>query len=382
MTKAQLFQCSIKIPHNVVLKKEKNFSKNQLLIKGPLGINKANLGHIDGHGNVALLIKNSPEGLGLLRKPTTSISANQVELATGRVLTNQGLGFEKGKGRQINPNPDRLQPRVIGKASHRCLYLCSYSKSIFRTFHSLLTNQVSGVTRGFMTFLRISGIGYRCMLENRLIQPGKNGKLLPLQDREGFSTPKPCSALAQAKGVDPTIIRSMDKAVLKNQAAQTAVGQVSRSTKLPPVSQNVERPLTNPEKLKSRLLSDKRAIRLRRIDRLGHFRTKIDPLLSPLSSAAQRAGSELDTKQNSRSPSVFQAVRLKVGFSHDLLFVIPESIKCFLIEGNLLCFYGVNKNQVTQLASKIRAIQPPSIYKGKGIAFSDEVIKLKQGKRK
>jgi large subunit ribosomal protein L6 len=75
-------------------------------------------------------------------------------------------------------------------------------------------------------------------------------------------------------------------------------------------------------------------------------------------------------------------LRLKVGFSHDLVFQIPDSIRLFLIEPTLICLYGIDKNQVTQIASKIREIQPPSVYKGKGIAFSEEVVILKQGKRK
>ncbi len=72
----------------------------------------------------------------------------------------------------------------------------------------------------------------------------------------------------------------------------------------------------------------------------------------------------------------------KIGFSHDFKYVIPLSVKIFLLEPTLICIYGVDKNQVTQVAAKIRQIKPPSVYKGKGIKLVNEIITLKQGKRK
>ena len=77
-----------------------------------------------------------------------------------------------------------------------------------------------------------------------------------------------------------------------------------------------------------------------------------------------------------------QILHLKIGFSHDFKYIIPLSIKVFLLEPTLICLYGVDKNQVTQIAAKIRAIKPPSVYKGKGIKLVNEVVSIKQGKRK
>lgn len=73
---------------------------------------------------------------------------------------------------------------------------------------------------------------------------------------------------------------------------------------------------------------------------------------------------------------------LKLGYSHDLLYNLPESIKIFLLDPTLLCLFGIDKNQVTQVASKLRALRKPSAYKGKGIRLLDEKIALKTGKRK
>lgn len=72
----------------------------------------------------------------------------------------------------------------------------------------------------------------------------------------------------------------------------------------------------------------------------------------------------------------------KVGFSHEVKYRIPESIRIFLPEPTLLSVYGIDKNQVTQIANQIRYIKPPSPYKGKGIRLVTETIRIKQGKQK
>lgn len=77
-----------------------------------------------------------------------------------------------------------------------------------------------------------------------------------------------------------------------------------------------------------------------------------------------------------------QTVHFKLGFSHEVNFQVPHSVRVFLIEPTLLCIYGIDKNQVTQAAAKIKQIRAPSVYKGKGIRLINEVVYLKQGKVK
>ena len=72
----------------------------------------------------------------------------------------------------------------------------------------------------------------------------------------------------------------------------------------------------------------------------------------------------------------------KLGFSHFVKIQIPASIRVFLPEPTLICFYGLDKNQVTQIAAKVQQIKPPSPYKGKGIRVLDAQVKLKIGKKK
>ena len=77
-----------------------------------------------------------------------------------------------------------------------------------------------------------------------------------------------------------------------------------------------------------------------------------------------------------------QILYLKVGFSHDIKFEVPKAVRAFLLEPTLICLYGIDKNQLTQTASKIKKIKIPSVYKGKGIRLVNEKIILKTGKKR
>ena len=72
----------------------------------------------------------------------------------------------------------------------------------------------------------------------------------------------------------------------------------------------------------------------------------------------------------------------KLGFSHFVKVQVPESVRVFLPEPTLVCFYGVDKNQVTQVAAKVQQLKPPSPYKGKGIRRLNTSLRLKPGKKK
>ncbi len=72
-------------------------------------------------------------------------------------------------------------------------------------------------------------------------------------------------------------------------------------------------------------------------------------------------------------------VKFQLGYSHDILFPIPEGIK-IEIEQNVVNVSGISKQQVGQVAAEIRALRKPEPYKGKGIKYSDERIIRKSGK--
>jgi large subunit ribosomal protein L6 len=73
---------------------------------------------------------------------------------------------------------------------------------------------------------------------------------------------------------------------------------------------------------------------------------------------------------------------LKLGYSHDILYKVPVSVKAFMIDPTLICLFGIDKSQVSQVAAKLRDLRKPSVYKGKGIRILNENILLKSGKRK
>lgn len=73
---------------------------------------------------------------------------------------------------------------------------------------------------------------------------------------------------------------------------------------------------------------------------------------------------------------------LKVGYSHDIVHHIPDDIDIVCVKPTLLSIRGINKQRVHLEASRIRSYKLPEPYKGKGILYENEKIKLKEGKKK
>lgn len=75
------------------------------------------------------------------------------------------------------------------------------------------------------------------------------------------------------------------------------------------------------------------------------------------------------------------AIEIEVGFSHKVDFPLPEGISAEVGPKNLrLTIKGADKQLVGQVAADIRALRPPEPYKGKGIRYVGEMIKIKAGK--
>jgi large subunit ribosomal protein L6 len=74
---------------------------------------------------------------------------------------------------------------------------------------------------------------------------------------------------------------------------------------------------------------------------------------------------------------------LKIGYSHEVIYPIPEGITIKVGDKNvLLTVSGADRQKVGQVASEIRAFRRPEPYKGKGIKYADETIRRKEGKKK
>ncbi len=74
-----------------------------------------------------------------------------------------------------------------------------------------------------------------------------------------------------------------------------------------------------------------------------------------------------------------KTLNLAVGYSHPVNFPLPEGIEA-KIDRQKITISGIDKEVVGQTAAKIRALRPPEPYKGKGIKYSDEIIRRKAGK--
>lgn len=73
-------------------------------------------------------------------------------------------------------------------------------------------------------------------------------------------------------------------------------------------------------------------------------------------------------------------LELTLGFSHPVHFDIPEGIEMKVEKQTQVSITGASKELVGQIAAKIRSFRPPEPYLGKGIKYSDEVIRRKEGK--
>jgi large subunit ribosomal protein L6 len=75
-------------------------------------------------------------------------------------------------------------------------------------------------------------------------------------------------------------------------------------------------------------------------------------------------------------------VNLTLGFSHPVAHDMPEGVKVETPTQTEIVLKGVDKQAVGQVAADIRAYRPPEPYKGKGVRYSDEVVVIKETKKK
>ena len=74
-------------------------------------------------------------------------------------------------------------------------------------------------------------------------------------------------------------------------------------------------------------------------------------------------------------------ISLSLGFSHPVVYKAPEGVAIsYDAKANRLTIEGIDKQQVGEVAAEIRSVRPPDAYKGKGVKYADEVLKLKAGK--
>jgi large subunit ribosomal protein L6 len=76
-----------------------------------------------------------------------------------------------------------------------------------------------------------------------------------------------------------------------------------------------------------------------------------------------------------------KALELTVGFSHPVSISAPEGIEFEVPQPTQVIVRGIDKQQVGEIAARVRRVRPPEPYKGKGIRYEGEQIRRKVGKR-
>jgi large subunit ribosomal protein L6 len=75
-------------------------------------------------------------------------------------------------------------------------------------------------------------------------------------------------------------------------------------------------------------------------------------------------------------------LQLQLGYSHDVIYPIPEGITIATPRPVEIVISGIDRQRVGQVAAEIRAFRPPEPYKGKGVKHAGEYIFRKEGKKK
>ena len=83
-----------------------------------------------------------------------------------------------------------------------------------------------------------------------------------------------------------------------------------------------------------------------------------------------------------RAQAAGDKVNLSLGFSHPIVHQMPKGIKVETPQQTDIIVKGIDKQQVGQVAAEIRAYRPPEPYKGKGVRYANEYVKIKETKKK
>ena len=75
-------------------------------------------------------------------------------------------------------------------------------------------------------------------------------------------------------------------------------------------------------------------------------------------------------------------IQLSLGFSHEVVYQVPEGISAATPKPTEIVLTGIDKQQLGRVAAEIRGYRSPEPYKGKGVKYAEETIIRKEGKKK
>ena len=112
----------------------------------------------------------------------------------------------------------------------------------------------------------------------------------------------------------------------------------------------------------------------------GTFRSLVNNMVVGVSAGFQK---ELQLQGvGYRAQMQGKDLNLTLGFSHPVVYKIPDGIEIETPSQTQIVVKGVDKQKVGQVSAEIRAFRPPEPYKGKGVRYADEHVKRKEAKKK
>lgn len=112
----------------------------------------------------------------------------------------------------------------------------------------------------------------------------------------------------------------------------------------------------------------------------GTIRAKIFNLVHGVSQGFERKLSMVGVGYRAQAKG--KVLSLSLGFSHPTDYAVPEGITIETPSQTEIVIKGADKQKVGLVASEIRKIRPPEPYKGKGVRYVDEVVEIKETKKK
>ncbi|MFT3801310.1 MAG: 50S ribosomal protein L6 [Burkholderiaceae bacterium] len=112
----------------------------------------------------------------------------------------------------------------------------------------------------------------------------------------------------------------------------------------------------------------------------GTFRALIANMVTGVTKGFERKLTLIGTGYRAQAQG--SSLNLSLGFSHPVVYKLPEGVKAETPTQTEVVIKGSSKQQVGQVAAEIRAFRPPEPYKGKGVRYSDERVVMKEVKKK
>ncbi|XP_028808440.1 50S ribosomal protein L6, chloroplastic-like [Neltuma alba] len=133
------------------------------------------------------------------------------------------------------------------------------------------------------------------------------------------------------------------------------------------------------DRMESGILRVKKAVETRRANQMhGLFRTLTDNMVVGVSKGFEKKLQLVGVGY--RATVEGKDLILNLGFSHPVKMAIPDGLKVKVEDNTRITVSGYDKSEIGQFAASVRRWRPPEPYKGKGIKYSDEVVRRKEGK--